>query len=160
MTTRETVLWAFVGVAAGTAVLLGLAQCADDLRVEEQQQKQGLCWPALLNALERVEAPATPEQAQQAIAREGAYGPLQIRQLALDDVNRQCGTNVKLEEVAGNRNLSRWVCVQYIRMHDRGLTYERAARTWNGGPRGPKKKATWDYWLKVREALQEQGVDT
>lgn len=157
--TRETTLLAFIGVLAGVAVLAGLGACADDLRVEAQQ-KQGLCWPALLNALERVEAPVTPEQAQQAIAREGAYGPLQIRQLALDDVNRQCGTNVKLEEVAASRNLSRWVCVQYIRMHDRGLTYEHAARTWNGGPRGPKKQATWDYWLKVREALQEQGIDT
>jgi hypothetical protein len=84
---------------------------------------------------------------------------LQIRQPALDDVNRQCGTDVKLAEVATSRNLSRWVCVQYIRMHVRQLTYEHAARTWNGGPSGPKKKATQDYWQKVREALQEQGID-
>ena len=121
--------------------------------------EKDLDWPALLTALERVEAPATAEQAQRAIEREGAYGPLQIRQLALDDVNRQCGTDVKLAEVATSRNLSRWVCVQYIRMHVRQLTYERAARTWNGGPSGPKKKATQDYWQKVREALQEQGID-
>lgn len=121
--------------------------------------EKDLDWPALLIALERVEAPATPEQAQRAIEREGAYGPLQIRQPALDDVNRQCGTDVKLAEVATSRNLSRWVCVQYIRMHVRQLTYEHAARTWNGGPSGPKKKATQDYWQKVREALQEQGID-
>jgi len=159
MTARETTLWASVGVVAGVAVLVSLARCADDLRIEAQQRRDGLDWPALLNALERVEAPATAEQAQRAIEREGAYGPLQIRQLALDDVNRQCGTDVKLAEVATSRNLSRWVCVQYIRMHVRQLTYEKAAKTWNGGPSGPKKKATRDYWQKVQEALQEQGIE-
>jgi hypothetical protein len=118
-------------------------------------------WPVLLDALEAVEAPATPEQAQQAIRREGAYGVLQIRQLALDDVNRQCGTTVTLEEVAHNRNLSRWVCVQYVRIYlfRYPVTYESAARIWNGGPRGPEKEATAEYWTKVRRILLERGVE-
>ena len=116
-------------------------------------------WPSFLEALEEVEAPRTEEQAQAAIEREGAYGVLQIRQPALDDVNRKYGTSVTLEQVQGSRTLSRWACVHYLRMYGADTDYETAARTWNGGPRGPTKEATLAYWHRVRGVMLAAGVE-
>jgi hypothetical protein len=30
-------------------------------------------------------------------------------------------------------------------------TLENRARIWNGGPNGPNKKSTEDYWIKIQE---------
>ncbi len=158
-----TVVVVVIGISLVLFCLHRLEQAAEKAKQALVIREAGerIDWPVLLDALEAVEAPATPEQAQQAIRREGAYGVLQIRQLALDDVNRQCGTTVTLEEVAHNRNLSRWVCVHYVRKYlfRYPVTYESAARIWNGGPRGPEKEATAEYWTKVRRILPERGVE-
>lgn len=110
-------------------------------------------WILFLKALEVIEAPKTAAQKKASIDREGAYGMLQIRQPCLDDVNARYGTSVTLEQVQHNRGISRWVCVHYLRMYNADTGYERAARTWNGGPRGPFKQATEPYWHRVKSEL-------
>jgi len=118
-----------------------------------------LDWPVFLDALETVEAPRTVQAGVEAIAREGAYGPLQIRQACLTDVNIKYGTNMTLEEVAKSRGLSRWVCVHYIRMYCKPMTYQSAAKTWNGGPHGPRSRLTEEYWWRVAAELYSRGIE-
>jgi len=89
-----------------------------------------------------------------------AYGPLQIRQPCVDDVNRRFGTKIQAHELLGNRSLSKWVCVKYLEMYatpkrlGREPTMEDMARIWNGGPVGWKRQSTTSYWSKVKKNLQ------
>ncbi len=89
-----------------------------------------------------------------------AYGPLQIRQPCVDDVNRRYGTQIKAEELLGNRKLSMWVCAKYLEMYGTPQTFKREprledlARIWNGGPSGWKSNATLGYWSKVKKNLK------
>ena len=88
-----------------------------------------------------------------------AYGPLQIRQVCLDDVNRRYGTHYQAKDLHGNRRLSVWVCRAYLGIYatrarlGRVPTEQDMARIWNGGPDGWKKPATQGYWEKVKQAL-------
>jgi hypothetical protein len=116
-------------------------------------------WKTFIDALEAVEAPKTVEQEEAAIKREGAYGKLQIRQPVLTDVNSKYGTDVTLDKVRNSRTLSVWVCVHYLRMYKATDSYEEAARTWNGGPDGPREPETEAHWLKVKAALIERGIE-
>jgi hypothetical protein len=90
-----------------------------------------------------------------------AYGHLQVRQTALDDVNRKFGTNYKAAECLGNRELSEWVCREYINMYatekaiGQAPSEEQMSRIWNGGPTGFRKKSTVGYWAKVKKILSE-----
>jgi hypothetical protein len=118
-------------------------------------QRKQFKWVLFLQALEKVEAPKTESQAAAAIKREGAYGPLQIRQPALTDVNRKYGTKVNLVDVENSLVMARWTCVHYIRMYEADTSYEKAARVWNGGPTGHKKVETLPHWLKVKAAMIE-----
>ena len=80
-------------------------------------------------------------------------GCLQIRQCALDDVNEYAGTELTLDDCY-NPTVSRWVCLQYLERWNALGSYEVAARTWNGGPRGRYKRSTDGYWIKVRARLK------
>jgi hypothetical protein len=89
-----------------------------------------------------------------------AYGPLQIRQPCVDDVNRIWRTNYRAEDMLGNRQLSISVCKAYIALYatekrlGRQPTAEDMARIWNGGPNGWKKSSTLSYWEKVRKYIK------
>jgi hypothetical protein len=92
-----------------------------------------------------------------------AFGPLQIRQICLDDVNRRHGTSYRAEEMHGNRTLSIWVCERYIDMYatskriGRTPTLEDMARIWNGGPSGWRRQSTSRYWQDVQKILRERS---
>ena len=109
-------------------------------------------WQLLILAIIAVESPKTPQQAQAAIAREGAHGCMQIRQICLTDVNRFRRTSYTLKDVEHSSEISRWVFVQYALMYGHD-TPETIARAWNGGPRGHLKKATVSYWEKVQKQM-------
>ena len=138
---------------ATTGVLLGIVAGTQVNKRLTQESQDTFQWVWFLDALERVEGPKTKEQAAAAIKREGAHGPLQIRQICLDDVNKKYGTTVTLEDVQNSRTMSRWVCVHYLKMYHADKDYERAARTWNGGPQGPDKDSTKGHWLRVKAEL-------
>lgn len=90
-----------------------------------------------------------------------AYGPLQIRQPACDDVNQRFDIDVKAEDCLGNLALSLAVFRKYLDIWatperiGRPVTDEDRARIWNGGPTGWKKASTISYWAKVKAALPQ-----
>jgi peptidoglycan hydrolase-like protein with peptidoglycan-binding domain len=82
-----------------------------------------------------------------------AYGPMQIRQPAVDDVNKANGTDYKAQDMLGNKELSIWVFNEYMKLYAQNESPEVQARVWNGGPNGPNVRATEVYWEKVKKAL-------
>jgi len=128
-----------------------------------------------------VEAPKSWEAAQAAIDREGAYGSLQIRQLALDDVNTHSSVSMRqrwgkdaltLEDCL-DQSVSMWVCREYLtywgnhytKTTGKEPTYEVMSRMWNGGPQGWQRPSTDRYWSKVEKeilvhATHDCGLDT
>ena len=90
--------------------------------------------------------------------RNKAYGPLQVRKPACDDVNRRFGTAYAPEQCLGNLEVSTDIFRKYMKMYatERRLghapTDADCARIWNGGPDGWKKSSTEPYLEKVRKA--------
>ena len=88
-----------------------------------------------------------------------AYGPLQIRQPAVDDVNRVYATHHKAEDCLGNLELSIRIFHRYMEIYatearlGRPVTDEDRARIWNGGPSGWKRRSTVAYWRDVHNKL-------
>lgn len=88
-----------------------------------------------------------------------AYGPMQIRQPACDDVNKKYHTNYRAVDCNGNRVLSIEIFRKYIAMWatplrlGREVTHQDRARIWNGGPTGWKRSSTLGYWNKVKKFL-------
>ncbi len=125
----------------------------------------------LITALLRVESgsKAYPQGDDNAIGDKGlpnpAYGPLQVRQPALDDVNRRFGTSYKAIDCLGNRPLSIWVFLRYMDIYataarlGRAVTDQDRARIWNGGPNGYKIGPTVGYWgLATKAANKKPAV--
>jgi hypothetical protein len=83
-----------------------------------------------------------------------AYGPMQIRQPAVDDVNKSLGTNYKSQDMLGNKELSILIFKEYMNLYAKDGSYEEMARTWNGGP-GWRRNPAWTdgYWAKVKSRL-------
>ncbi len=90
-----------------------------------------------------------------------AYGPLQIRQPCVDDVNKRFGSAYTAKQCLGNRALSIEICKKYMQMYatkerlGREPTYEDCARIWNGGPHGYKRSSTNAYWAQVKKILEK-----
>lgn len=83
-----------------------------------------------------------------------AYGPMQIRQPAVDDVNKKLGTNYKAEDCLGNRALSIKIFDAYISIYEANSDDEAKARLWNGGPGWRlKRSATDGYWSSIKSKL-------
>jgi hypothetical protein len=88
-----------------------------------------------------------------------AFGCLQIRSPVCIDVNQRFGTNIKPEDMLGNRALSIDTFAKYMQIYatagrlGRPVTDEDRARIWNGGPNGYQNNSTLGYWDKVQEAL-------
>ena len=82
-----------------------------------------------------------------------AYGPMQIRQPVVIDVNRRFKTKYEAKDMLGNRELSKWVFRKYMEIYSPNGSAERMARIWNGGPLGYTRYATLGYWNKVKAYL-------
>lgn len=114
----------------------------------------------LIAALIQVESNGNDKAIGDRHLREKAYGPLQVRQPCVDDVNQRYGTKIKASELHGNRALSIWVCHKYIELYatpkrlGRNPTLEDMSRIWNGGPTGHKRPTTLQYWSKVSKKLK------
>lgn len=92
-------------------------------------------------------------------ALEEAFGPMQIRQPYVDDVNKVYGTNFQPAALLGRRSQSLAVFWLYMSIYatsaqlGRPVTDEDRARIHNGGPAGWKNPATLEYWNKVQAAM-------
>lgn len=84
-----------------------------------------------------------------------AYGPIQVRQEDLDDVNPAYGWHIKPQDCLGNINLSVKVFLAYEMMWatkkrlGHPPTNEDIYRIWNGGPSGYRKETTIGHWELV-----------
>jgi type II secretory pathway pseudopilin PulG len=85
--------------------------------------------------------------------KEMAYGPVQIRQVLLDDLTR-LGYNYTPQDCF-DPDKSHEIMYIYTDFYIKEMGYEdtleNRARIWNGGPNGPNKKSTEDYWIKIQE---------
>lgn len=91
-----------------------------------------------------------------------AYGCMQIRQPACDDVNKALGLNIKSQEMLGNINLSVFIFREYQKLYP-NTTDEEKAKAWNGGGNWKKiyKKPGYEtysnnidkYWNEVKKHL-------
>lgn len=103
----------------------------------------------LLDALQTVESNGNAN----AIGDGGkAVGAYQIHPGVISDVNRICGTAYTLQDRLDPAK-SRQIARLYLSHYCKTDSDEANARTWNGGPRGAKRKATLGYWKRVRAAL-------
>ena len=109
----------------------------------------------LIPALVQVESNGNPR----AVGDGGkALGALQIWSVVVVDVNRALGTRYTHRD-AFDPAKAEAICRAYLSIYatprrlGRTPTMEDAARIWNGGPNGWKKKATDSYWHKVARAL-------
>ena len=87
-----------------------------------------------------------------------AIGILQMHKIAVRSVNKILKKNDIDKEYSYDDRYSRektiemyWIWRNAKHSHS---DYETIARSWNGGPRGPKKKATIHYWNKVEKELK------
>ena len=83
-----------------------------------------------------------------------AIGCLQIWPVMVEDVNRVSGQGFTLNDRL-SRHQSLKMARIYFRHYGKGWNIEQAARCWNGGPTGNKKKATLKYWEKVKKELND-----
>lgn len=115
----------------------------------------------LLEALIQVESGGNDRAFGDRHKKEKAYGPLQVRQPCVDDVNRRYGTKIEAKNLLGDRATSMWVCQKYVEMYatpkqlGKEPTLEDMARIWNGGPGGWKRSDTLGYWSKVKRQMQK-----
>lgn len=83
-----------------------------------------------------------------------SIGAYQISRAVVADVNRIHGTRFTWKGMTNRADADR-VFRLYVSHYCE--TDEQAARTWNGGPRGPRKQATAKYWRKVQREIDNRG---
>ena len=88
--------------------------------------------------------------------KHGAYGPLQIRQMCLDDVNRYAATKYTLRQFVGNFSLSKWAFNTYATMYN-ARTDEEAVAIWHWGPTGAKRDHPGDDYVQRVMAMKARS---
>lgn len=92
-----------------------------------------------------------------------AAGPLQIHKIVVDDVNRVYNTSFQWPDDAHDIATAKRICTLYLDYWLQNVpnpTPQAAARIWNGGPNGWRKRATQKYWKSVRPIYQQMSGRT
>tara|TARA_R110000868_G_scaffold139147_3_gene353891 strand:+ start:349 stop:684 length:336 start_codon:yes stop_codon:yes gene_type:complete len=85
-----------------------------------------------------------------------SIGILQISRGVVEDVNRIRGTHYKWPDDCFDRKKSVEICVAYLNWYGgKSKSLEKAARQWNGGPKGHRNAETRDYWKRVKQHLTQ-----
>jgi len=87
-----------------------------------------------------------------------AVGIAQIHKCLVDDVNRIMGRKLYVYSDRLDPAKSKAMFWIYTRHYYPNGTPEQWARAWNGGPKGPNKKATESYWQKVQRVMDRECV--
>ena len=86
-----------------------------------------------------------------------AVGALQIRPIMVREVNRILKLKGEKYRFKMKDRFSREKSIQMFliwkEFHHKDSDFEAIARSWNGGPNGPKKSKTYNYWKKVENQL-------
>jgi hypothetical protein len=91
--------------------------------------------------------------------KNGEIGPLQIKTIVVDDLNRIHGQPIYTYQDRFNRAMSERMFKDYVTHYgtEKRLghkpTAEDFARIWNFGPNGYKNEASRKYWAKVEKVL-------
>ena len=131
-------------------ILLGVHSCATSAAAAQPLDLDRLI-PALVKVESNGNASAVGDRGK-------ALGQLQIWSVVVQDVNRAYG-NAYVHADAFCPAKSEAICRAYLAIYctpkrlGRQPTMEDAARIWNGGPNGHRKKTTIKYWHKVAAAL-------
>ena len=88
---------------------------------------------------------------------EGAYGDVQIRQIAVDQLNQCYNTDAFLLEYAFDDEWSYIFFTLTMAAYNPEMDFEKGARIWNGGVCGHLQPSTIPYWGKVRSKLLSAG---
>ena len=112
---------------------------------------------SLIDALIIVESQGNDSAVGDTHLSEPSIGVLQIRPIMVKEVNRI----LKMKGTKHRYKMSdRWDREKSIEMfriwqefHHDDSNYEEIARSWNGGPKGPKNPKTYSYWKKVENQL-------
>jgi len=87
-----------------------------------------------------------------------AIGILQMHKIAVRSVNKILKKNDIDLEYSYDDRYSRQKTIEmywiWRNAKHNSSNYETIARSWNGGPRGPKKTATIHYWNKVEKEMK------
>lgn len=106
----------------------------------------------LIVAVAMVESAGNPGVVSYRHGRPHAYGPLQIRQAALTDLNRHYGTEYVLSQFVANLELSTWAFEAYGLMYG-AKTEQEFVELWHFGPEGRKRNNTGDDYVQRVMAL-------
>lgn len=90
-----------------------------------------------------------------AVGLDNERGLLQIRPIAMREVNRKYGTEFTVEDLSKSDTATR-VGALYLQIladnfkekEGRDITLHNLVRCWNGGPDGYKKHCTRRYWMR------------
>ena len=86
-----------------------------------------------------------------------AVGVLQIRPIMVKEVNRILKLKGEKHRFKLKDRFSREKSIQMFviwkEFHHKDSDFEAIARSWNGGPKGPKNPRTYSYWKKVEKQL-------
>lgn len=119
---------------------------------------------SLIDAIIEVESQGDINAIGDTGLRYKAYGCMQVRQPAVDDVNKKFGTVYTAEACLGNKSLSIDIFNKYMECYPKNITNEEKARAWNGGGNWKLvyNKKGWEtysknldaYWKKVKALLK------
>lgn len=87
---------------------------------------------------------------------EQAYGFLQVREGVVKDVNRVFGTTYTVTDALDSIKAVK-MFVLYQSIYNKEFSLEKAARIWNGGPKGYLKPNTLPYWKDVHNYLSSMS---
>lgn len=116
----------------------------------------GLSLTILFNAIAMVES-------DRGATSDNVY---QIRDIYIDDLNRLYTYDYQYSDKFDKQKSEqmmydywRYYGYRYTKETGKPVTYEVLARIHNGGPRGWQKRATENYWLRVKRQMEkEMGV--
>ena len=111
----------------------------------------------LVNALIYVESRGIDSAIGDRHLDEPSVGVLQIRPIMVREVNRICkriGSHQRFTlKDRFDRDKSVHMFLIWKEFHHKDSDFEAIARSWNGGPKGPKSRRTLPYWEKVEKQL-------
>jgi hypothetical protein len=122
----------------------------------------------LVEAIKKVESGGNSNAIGDRKLRYSAYGSMQIRWPAVQDVNRAFGTNYRARQCLGNDVLSEEIFTKYCKLYankkmlGREPTPKDFCRLWNGGiyamlhdphPNPKIEKMLTSYWNKINSLL-------
>jgi hypothetical protein len=115
----------------------------------------------LVNALIYVESRGSDSAIGDKHLDQPSVGVLQIRPIMVREVNRICkriGSHQRFTlRDRFDRKKSIHMFLIWKEFHHKDSNFEAIARSWNGGPRGPKSNRTLPYWEKVEKQLNNQN---